>query len=185
MRKALCGLLLASANLLVAETTSRLEVRAGAFFPQSKLFREIYGNVGACYEVQATTNLTHCLDGWLGFDWFSKHGRSKGKHSPTSIQIGNVSFGVQVPYVFSCCLTGYVGIGPSFGRVSIKNHSQCTHEKVSKTIVGGLVHSGFYYSFGKCMFLDVFVDYLYQPVHFHRHDHIGGLKTGLGVGVGF
>jgi hypothetical protein len=179
---------------LSAET--KLEVRADAFFHASKLFRKIYGDVGASYGVEASTTLGcwENFEGWVNFDWYCEHGRSHVPHhnksekcrgSPTRIRIPNFSFGVKYVYQTCGCFAPYIGVGPSFSRVRLKNKSFCTHEEVSKYAYGVLGKVGVYYYFNRCTFVDVFVDYLYQPVHFHKQIDVGGLKTGLGVGVIF
>lgn len=172
--------------MLAAQTS--VEVRTDAFFHSSELFRKIYGNVGVSYGVEASTELMNCwcLDGWANFDWFSKKGESTGcEGDSTRVHIGNISFGVKYPFQIYNCLTAYAGLGPSFSRIWLKNHSNCTKEKQSRFVCGGILKTGVCYYFYECMFLDVFVDYLYQPVRFHRYVDIGGFKTGAGIGIVF
>jgi hypothetical protein len=69
--------------------------------------------------------------------------------------------------------------------VHLKNKSQCTHQTVSKWAVGGVLKTGIYYTVCERIFIDFFVDYLYQPVSFHHRVDVGGFKTGVGVGVKF
>lgn len=59
----------------------------------------------------------------------------------------------------------------------------CTHETLSKWVAGGVLKSGMYVWINQCAFVDLFVDYLYQPVHFETHVDIGGVKVGAGLGV--
>ena len=170
---------------LFAEFQSSIEIRSAAFFHSSKRFKEIYGNVGASYQLEASTKLYNCLDGWANFDWFSKHGKSKGFNDPTRVSIANISCGVKFPYQFSEQFTAYIGIGPSLSKIWLKNEPQCGHESTSKLAIGGVLKAGVYYFINRQIFIDVFVDYLYQPVHFETHVDIGGIKTGIGVGTKF
>lgn len=79
-----------------------------------------------------------------------------------------------------------MGAGPSFGRIWLKNKPHYREdERTTKTVFGGVVKSGIYYTITDCLFLDLFVDYLYQPVHFDKHVNIGGVKIGAGIGVKF
>lgn len=170
-----------------------VEVRSAAFFHASQKFRRIYGNVSGCYEVEASTTLCGCYDGWVNFDWFRKHGKSIGMKNSTRCDINNTSFGIKInyslcnPFYLPCCdaLIAYAGLGPSFGKIWLKNRSHCRHEKKSKCVVGGVFKCGIQYFFNCYLFLDLFVDYLYQPVQFHERVDIGGVKLGAGLGVHF
>lgn len=168
-----------------AEYPSSVEIRSSAFFHSSNLFREIYGNPGVNYQLEASTNLYDYFVGWANFDWFSKHGKSVGFNDSTRVNIANFSLGIKFPYELSEQFTAYIGIGPSFGRIRLKNQSQCNPETVSKFAMGGVVKTGVYYFITENMFIDVFVDYLYQPVKFESHVDIGGFKTGTGIGIIF
>lgn len=170
---------------LFAECQSSVEIRSAAFFHSSKRFREIYGNVGACYEFEISTKLHSCCDAWTNFDWFSKHGKSDGFSDPTRVSIANISLGLKFPYQFSEQFTAYIGIGPSLSRIMLKNKYQSGTENTSKLAVGGVLKTGINYSIYKNVFVDLFFDYLYQPVNFETNVDIGGIKTGIGVGVKF
>lgn len=170
---------------LAAQFDASLEIRSSAFFHVSDRFREIYGNVDPSYQVEASTPIYECMDVWANFDWFSAKGRSEGLRNPTRVSIANIGVGVKFPYQFCECFTAYAGIGPSLSRIWLKNKSSCVHERTSKLAFGGLLKTGVYYFITSCVFLDVFVDYLYQPVHFETHVDIGGLKVGGGIGMKF
>lgn len=162
-----------------------VEIRSAAFFHSSKRFREIYGNVGCSYQLEASTYLCSCLDGWANLDWFSKHDKPKACPGNTRVSIANISLGVKYPYQLCENYIAYVGIGPSLSEVWLKNHSQCEHERVSKVAFGGVLKTGIYCFITCDIFLDLFIDYLYQPIHFDKQVDIGGLKTGVGIGMQF
>ncbi len=171
--------------LMADEIESTLEIRSAAFFHSSKRFREIYGNVGGSYQLEASTKFNDCFEAWANFDWFSKHGKSEGFNDPTRVSIANINLGIKFPYQLSECFTLYVGIGPSLSRIWLKNRSARSHERISKLAIGGVLKTGVYYFITRHIYLDVFVDYLYQPVHFETNIDIGGFKTGIGVGYKF
>lgn len=171
--------------LIADEFDTSLEFRSAAFFHSSKRFREIYGNVSGSYQLEASTKFNECFDTFVNFDWFSKHGKSKGFNDPTKVSIASISLGPKFLYPFKNCFTAYIGIGPSFAKIWLKNRPKHRHERTSKLSVGGLLKTGVYYFVNRQLFLDLFVDYLYQPVHFHTHVDIGGVKTGLGIGYKF
>lgn len=174
---------------------NNLELRAAAFFPSSHLFKEIYGNVGTNYQIEANTRFndyhipSYCLEciiipeTFVNFDWYTKKGRSVGFKDPTRISIADVSLGGKLSFDLCHSFSPYAGIGVSLSRIRLKNKSHCTHEEVSKLAWGGLVKSGIKYEINCDLFLDLFVDYLYQPVHFHKTEDIGGFKIGFGVGT--
>lgn len=171
---------------LFAEFQSSIEFRSAAFFHSSERFREIYGTVGTSYQLEASTKFYDCLDGWANFDWSSEHGKSVGFNDPTRVTIANISLGIKIPYQFSEKFTAYIGIGPNLSRIWLKNKSQFSgHEDISKLAIGGILKTSIYYFITRQVFIDVFVDYLYQPVHFETHVNIGGIKTGIGIGCKF
>lgn len=169
--------------LLLAERETRVEFRTGAFFPSSKFFKDIYGRSAVDFQFQAATEYCNFYELWTNFDWFSKHGHSIGFRDPTRVSIVNFSFGMNFLYPLNRCDKLYAGIGPSIGTVSVKNKFRRGSQRVSKTVVGGVVKAGLYLSLTDHLYADLFVDYLYQRVHFHKNVNIGGLKTGLGIGL--
>jgi outer membrane protein len=172
---------------LTAENT--VEIRGAAFYHSSKLFREIYGSAGPDYQVQLALRYP-CLEFWAHVDWFSKHGKSVGFNDSTRVNIVNYALGLSYLYRFNCQTTLYLGAGPCIANIWLKNQlTDHSHETVSKTTLGGLFKVGFYYNFTDCFFIDLFVDYVYQPAHFHHKHHkhidIGGVKPGIGLGIIF
>lgn len=174
-----------TASSIFAEFQGNVEVRSGAFFHSSSRFREIYGNVSASYGLESSVKLCHCLDGWANFDWFSKRGKSDGFNDPTRIRIANVSLGVKFPYQLCSNFTPYLGIGPSFSRVWLKNSSRCCRQRTSKMAYGVVFKSGVNYLVCDGVLVDVFIDYLCQCASFKKHVDVGGLKTGIGLGLQF
>lgn len=182
----ICLTLVLSSSFLTAETETSLEFRTAAFLPTSNLFKKIYSDCGVSYQLEASTHdMYRYVDLWSNFDWFSKKGKTDGFSDPTRVNIGTFSLGIKFPYHLSKNLKPYVGIGASFAGIWLKNNTPCTDENVSKVSVGGILKSGIYYYFLKNVFIDAFVDYSYQPVHFDNNIDIGGVKAGLGLGVQF
>lgn len=172
---------------LLAKIENSLEIRTAAFFHSSDRFREIYGNVSGSYQLEVSTKwrACNCYETWVNFDWFSKEGQSDGFEDPTKANIANLSFGIKISSPFCEKFTPYIGLGPSFSRIWLKNESRCHDERVSKVAVGVVFKSGINYFVTRCVFIDLFVDYLYQPVHFEQQVDIGGFKTGAGLGFKF
>lgn len=162
-----------------------VELRTAAFFPSSGLFRGIYGKVGTCYQAEGSAKWKNCWDLWSNIDWFTKHGESLGFRQPTRINILNFSLGIKYVYPFSRKCNAYIGLGPNLSVLWLKNNFLGHREKVSKRALGGIVKLGIQYFITDCYFLDLFVDYLYQPMHFKNHVNVGGFKTGIGLGTQF
>jgi hypothetical protein len=170
---------------LFAEFQSSIEFRAAAFFPSSNLFRKIYGNMSGDYQLEAATQICPHLDSWVNIDGYSKKGRSVGFSDPTRVSIANLSVGIKLPYQIHEKFIIYIGIGPSLSWIFIHNKFHDYHQKKIQMVLGGIIKSGINYFINSNLFLDLFLDYLYQPAHFERTVDIGGIKTGVGLGYRF
>ncbi len=164
---------------------SSLKVRGAAFIPMGVRFKDVYGSVVSNVQIEAATRVCKCLELWGNVDWFVKSGQSIGLRSFSHIDTINVSFGVKLPYKFSDCWLMYVGVGPSIGRIELKNFLPTGSERVLKGAVGAVVKTGLYCHLNKHIFIDFFVDYLHQPVRFQSTVQIGGFKVGTGLGLTF
>jgi len=174
-------------NLHIFGAEIDIEGRSAAFFHSSKHFRDTYGNVGGCYAIEASTTLEDCWSGWANLDWFSRRGHSVWiwHDDRTRVKIANLSVGIKYDFKLNDRFTAYIGIGPSLARVSMKNKWEIVHHHFSKFAFGGIAKGGFDYFMTDYIFLNFFVDYLYQPVHFHSRMDIGGTKVGGGIGIRF
>ena len=184
---ALLSLIIASCSCqaLTLDDT-RVEFRTAAFFPSSKLYRNIYGNTNLDIQLQASTRFLCQFETFGNLAWLSKHGQSIGFKDPTRIDILNCSLGINYLYDWNCKTTLYAGAGFCGARVWVKNKLHFDgHHKESKSIVGGVAKAGVYYSFTDYLFVDLFVDYVYLPSHFKTHAQLGGVKTGAGIGLMF
>ena len=159
-----------------------LEIRTSAFIPTSQRFTDVYGDVGVTVGVEASAGFCECYSGWVDLDFFQKS-KSHGECCKSRIDIYNSSLGVNYCMPLCSGVETYVGIGPSFSRVKIKNHFCCGKERLSKFAVGGTIKTGVCFNFCDPVYINVFVDYLYLPVHFHHTVDCGGIKAGIGLGV--
>jgi len=174
-----------SSGIVYAYETS-LKLRPYVFIPRAHLYREIYGKVSGGVELEAETIFCHGIGVWANVDGLFKRGHSLGLCCPTKIGIFNFSFGPKWLYTF--CderFSLYLGVGPTFAGVFVRNKSVCCINKVNKFSPGVVAKTGFYWHVNDCVFLELFGDYLYQPVHFQHHVDVGGGKIGLGVGYTF
>lgn len=170
---------------MCAEHKSSVAIRGAAFAPSGGRFEHIYGHVMPSYQIEASTRLTKSLDAWINIDYLMKHGRSYSLHNPTRTNIANLSLGFKFPYKLNDAFTPYIGLGPSFGVIWLKNRSPYTHQNTAVPAIGVILKSGVHCFMNKWLFLDFFFDYLYQPAVFHNTVNIGGIKAGIGIGSKF
>ncbi len=170
-------------SFCAAQETS-LELRPSAFFHSGKRFREVYASVGPTIGIEVSKRFCKRYAAWIDVDYLKEKSDENGC-CKTSLGILNTSLGVRYLYPLGCLCELYVGIGPTFSWVDLKNHTCCGHEHFSRLAVGGVVKTGLYYRFYRDYFIDVFVDYLYQSVHIGHSIDIGGLKLGIGIGTQF
>lgn len=172
-----------------------LEFKGAYFHPTNDRFRKIYKN-GALYGPEVTFQL--CQDScWYGFasiDFFHKRGHSIGLHTPTSIRLVPLGFGLKyiIPSCYEC-INWYAGIGFQPIHVSIENNSPAVPDH-SKWAYGGIAKFGALIDVYCNFFVDVFVDYSFAHLHSIRTSTCCGpevpLKTSIsgvvvGAGLGY
>lgn len=180
------------------ETT--IEVRAAALYHTSDKVRNQYKEVVPSYEVEFSFSCDPCCYAWwVNLSWFNEQGDVKGNNCASVIRsfnqrvqpndrlnVGSLGLGIKFPYYFCDRLAGYVGIGPVIGNVWLKKTSALGKvRRKSKVAYGGVVKLGIDYYVRECLFVDLFVDYVYEVVHFKRYVDVGGVKAGVGLGVRF
>lgn len=163
---------------------SGVEARASAFFPISTTYRHIYGIVGPAFAIEGFGKIKGMLWGWTNLQWEPKSGHSIGKGNSTHVNILNWSLGVKCTSQFYENFYPYIGIGPNISTVWIRNHGHCVKSQ-SKTGYGFVVKSGIYSTLTKHLYMNLFVDYLFQYVHFRKDANVGGFNLGAGLGYSF
>lgn len=180
IKKFIC-LCMLSTPLLMADYEGSVQVRAAPFFPVSKRFQQVFGSVLPNAQLEANMTLNSGYELWTNADWTGID-KKQGSCCKSKINLMQGSFGLKMVFPYNEHYDAYIGIGPSFGKTILHNKSCCDHETKSKFAVGGVIKSGIRTYFSSGLFLDFFVDYLYQPVKFHHSQDVGGLKTGVGFG---
>jgi hypothetical protein len=161
-----------------------VDMRIAAFYPQSSLFREIYGNWQVDYELEVGTVFFRSYELWAHADWMSTNGNSS-LGSSTSFSDFNVSLGGKYLFRFGPMYTLYLGLGVNGAFVSVNNSSEFVKGTVNKEGIGGVGKLGFYFEPVPYFYVDLFADYLYQQIHFHKWEQVGGIKIGGGFGFCF
>lgn len=165
------------------------EIRAGYFYPTSGLLRKIYRTGGAEGELELSRTFCINYQVWGNVNLYTKTGHSRGLHDKTRITIVPISCGLKYIFDFKPCplYRPYVGIGPSYSLIHIRNDSSFVKKRTNKHGFGFVVKSGIYFDLSCDFVLDLFADYYYQKIHFHSSGtkDIGGVRTGLGIGYKF
>lgn len=177
-------------------TAATIAVRTAAFYPTSELFRDIYGDFGISYEVEAS--LGDIL--WANVSWFNANGEIKGKQCsgvikncslcqvrPTSeISIGNLSAGIMFSFDLFDPVIIYIGAGGVIGKVWLEESNRFKEKtELSQIAYGAVGKLGLNFYLTRHLFVGMFADYLYQVVNFSKKNDIGGIKAGAALGVGF
>lgn len=160
-----------------AEATFSGELRGAATFPTNNKFRHIFGDVIPSYQIELGWTFWKTYGLFLNVDELYRKG-SLDHCGKSSLNILTASFGPKYIYPLNTNTDLYTGIGVSVAWSQIDNKKAT---KAYNTSVGFCLKNGAYYYFSEQFFLDLFVDYGYQPA-FRNHINIGGFKTGVGVG---
>lgn len=159
--------------------------RVSAFFPTGKLMREIYGNCFANYEIEAGQIFAENYEVWGNVGWVSKNGRTSALHTKTKFEEMNISLGGKYIFYPHECIRWYAGLGVNAAFVYLHNHSSFVKHHVNKKGFGAVVKTGLYFEPVDNLFVELFSDYLYQKIHFHNREQVGGFKVGGGLGIIF
>ncbi len=161
-----------------------LEIRYAGLYPTSNLFRHLYGN-SSSWQLEVDQPMPFNLSVWSNLDYLSRGGEEKTCSVKTNVKILNLSLGLKYWLNYNDSTGFYIGLGPTLAKTQIKNKGHCFDEHDTRLSVGAILKTGVTYFFYKNMFLDIFVDYLYLPVHFKKHSNVGGFKPGVGLGLRF
>lgn len=172
-----------------------LEGRFSAFFPLKSRAREIYNDALPCLELQVATTLCDCWQPWFNASYIWSNGHSS-LGDKTQLSILPLSLGVNYIFPLCDCIDWYIGAGALYSFLRTEDHSPYVHEHVRKNTWGGTAKLGFYYQWTECLFLEGFLDYVYQKFNFKtdedsvpfvvRNDvDLSALKLGVGLGFRF
>lgn len=168
---------------LYAENEVALEFRSSAFFHSNSKFRDIYGVADPAFGIELSKKFCCNYQAWVDVDY--SYSNTDSQCCRTDFKVLNTSFGINCVYSLGCSWDAYAGIGPAISWVKLKNETCCGRERFSRCAVGGVLKTGLYYHFCNNFFIDIFADYLYQPVNLGNSIDIGGLKLGAGIGTRF
>lgn len=175
------------------------EAKYAAFFPLNSEVREIYKKVLPDFELEFGAKFCNNWQAWFDVGYVFTNGASDGCGNKTHLSLIPLSLGASYRFNLCDCLDFYIGAGPSYSFLRIKDHSEFVHENVSKNAWGAVVRSGVYYYYSECIYFEGFFDYNYVRFDFHndhdsdtddlfverRNADLSCLKLGVAVGVTF
>ncbi len=179
----LLTLLTLNSAIATADLTNSVELRSSAYFHRSSTFEEVYGKVGPSFGLEAT-NKFFCFDLFTNLDYFSKHS-PRHDYGRSKIELFNGSLGLRYSIDLSSFLKPYIGIGPSVTCINLKQEMDDCHYKSTKIGFGVVAKSGVIIEIGSFYYVNIFADYHYLPARWNKCIDVGGLKTGLGLGINF
>lgn len=164
------------------------QIRADAVFHNTSRFTDVYDRVNASWGVEVSDTFFDIpnTEIWSNFDMLVTSKSHSGFCACKSkIYVPSFGLGLKTIFLTTNAAKFYLGVGPAFSVVTIKNRSCFTNEKITRDCWGALFKLGAKYEFSSDLFLDAFIDYQYLSVNFHHTVEVGGLKIGLGLGSSF
>ena len=162
------------------------------------------------YFLFATSKMRDIFDGGFGVQgcgsypvwrWLQIYGsvgflKQSGKTSSgdaTSIWELPVDVGLKPVFNLYRSVQYYFAIGPRYFYVHQHNDSPYVDRNIAKNGVGLFVNTGFNFYLFRGLFIDVFGEYSYQPIHFSpsktnvygKSSQVGGFLFGGGLGYSF
>ena len=174
------------------------QIRGAAYLSLRKQFRDVYGTASPTLEVEGSYSVwksATCpqdrLLVWANAGWTPKTGRTQGFGYRTKLDLIPFSIGVEYHVNIMDHFGFYVGIGPSYSLLRVKNSDGFTTTHHNREQFGFTTKTGLRWIFTRHFFLDVFGDYSYTPFR-NIHDSIQNLNgnfsafnVGAGLGVNF
>lgn len=162
------------------------------FRPNSSVLRTIYSSAWVKYDLMLLHPIWENIYATESVSYTMKHGRSLGGHQRTRMWIVPISLGINYLYAWDD-FDFYVGVGPRYFFINIKNNSNFVERHDSKSGLGGFAAAGVNYHFCNGFLFDLFVDYSYKRFDFHKDRErvqreslqVGGLSIGGGIGYRF
>jgi hypothetical protein len=143
-------------------------------------------------EIELGVRVYDQLRVWGNFNTFTANASSLGLKDPTAMQLYPLSAGLKYNVEIIESLDLYLGIGPTFTCLEMEDYSPYVQQNTFRTSWGVVGKSGLIYRFGPHVFFDFFADYYYgkiAPVSQSGIEseslNVGGLRTGLGIGMVF
>ena len=181
--------------LLVSWQLSAIEVlteaRVGYFLPTNDKFKDMYGEDGIIGSVESSFKAWNNLYPWANISFYANAGHAGEDHKKTHIYFIPIGAGLKYMYPFEhFSVYGGVGVLPTY--LHIKNDSHFLVRTQEKWGCGGVAKVGFISNKIWNFFLDLFAEYSYINIHFHKKSNqalnpaiLSNFTIGGGIGYHF
>ncbi len=183
------------------------EAKVGYYRFDDSTLRLIFGDGGPGYQAELGAIFCGCFGIALNAEYFCDSGRAFIKETEstrfaidrtnvyktheTKVQLTSFALVPKWFFHLNQCFHPYIGAGPRFFFLDIKNRSPYVERHVNKFQTGGSFTGGAHIQVG-CFFLDPFIDYSLVKMSFSkkksstRQDrNFSHLLVGIGFGVDF
>ncbi len=146
-----------------------LEFRGAAFLPLKDGLTKIYGTALPTLELEGSCCLTNIrkeknrLVLWGNASWTNKVGDSHHSKDFSRLNLVPFSLGLNYEARISSVFDFYLGAGPAFSLLWLKNYNGLKTTHISREAFGVRSKTGFHITFHRCFFIDLFADYYYTP----------------------
>ncbi len=177
-----------------------VEGRVSYFWPESKLFRDLYHNGGISYALEGIVPVyqgdlfaLRGLNFWWGVDYFYRSGKSKTLDTPTKIQMEMITAGLKYMYP-AFFIRPYFGVGCKYYFLQVHTHSNYMKHHINRNGVGAAAEIGLQTLLSRYVTLDLFCAYSFKQfgsksVHLENvrstYFDVSGLNAGAGIGIKF
>lgn len=156
-----------------------LEARGAAFLPLQDKLSKLYGTAIPAIEVETSFTLAKSrspcrneLQLWFNGTWAFQHNKSIGSGRHSDLDLVPISAGLSYQVNFFRSFAFYMGIGPTYSFLWIKNSNHDTTSHIRRNHLGFTTKTGFRFTFGRHFVIDLFGDYYYTQFRKMNHDPI-------------
>ena len=172
--------------------TSMRELKAACFVPTCAKIRKIYSNTMGLYGLELSYQTWDWLYPWVSGSVLSQAGSSMGSGSHTRATVAPLGIGLKGIYHFKHAGV-YIGAGPLYSYLRIKDHSAFVLPTTSRWEWGGIGKVGVILFSNKAILLDIFADYSYMKFNFPQNSGIvirndvdfSGWSAGASLGLAY
>lgn len=167
-------------------------IKGAYFWPESSVFRDIYGDGNFSPLFEVCYNIYKCLGTWMeaGYFYDSGHVQSVNIYAKTKVTQVPLSAGLSCTYSAASFLDLYVKVGPNWMYTKTWTDIPNLKKTVIKNTFGGTFGVGGKFKFCKHGFVELFLNYLYDKKNIKSADgnftrKLGGIQSGVGLGYAF